>query len=156
MQNASLFATRALRIVALVAGLVTSSFASELKSPAKIHCQNQQQAFFTASVMAAANQGKVVLTSGTHSMEPLIHGKVYAVIQKQNFSTIAKSDILVYLGRPNESKPDRQVMLHRAVDHDSGGWIMSGDNNRWSEKWDRVTPNTYMGTVVALVEFSQT
>ena len=53
MQNASLFATRALRIVALVAGLVTSSFASELKSPAKIHCQNQQQAFFTASVMAA-------------------------------------------------------------------------------------------------------
>ena len=46
-------------------------------------------------------------------------------------------------------------MLHRAVDRDSGGWIMSGDNNRWSERWDRVTPTTYMGTVVALVEFSQ-
>ena len=155
MQNASLFATRALRAIALIAGLVTSTFAAELKSPEKIQCKSQQQAFFTASVMAAATKGKVVLTSGTHSMEPLIHGRVYAVIQKQDYSAITKSDILVYLGRPNEAKPDRQVMLHRAVDRDSGGWIMSGDNNRWSERWDRVTPTTYMGTVVALVEFSQ-
>ena len=31
--------------------------------------------------------------------------------------------------------------------------MMSGDNNRWTESWDRVTPQTYVGTVVALFAF---
>ena len=44
-------------------------------------------------------------------------------------------------------------MLHRAVMHDRRGWIMSGDNNRWSESWDRVTTENYIGTVKALFAF---
>ena len=42
--------------------------------------------------------------------------------------------------------------LHRAVLRDRGGWLMSGDNNARSESWDRVTPQTYVGTVEALFE----
>jgi hypothetical protein len=40
--------------------------------------------------------------------------------------------------------------------HDRYGWIMSGDNNRWSESWDRVTADNYIGTVVALFAYPQT
>jgi hypothetical protein len=87
-------------------------------------------------------------------MEPLIHGRIYAVIQKRAYETIRKFDLLVYMGRPDASLPIRERMLHRAVKHDRHGWIMSGDNNRWSESWDRVTPNTYVGTVVALFAYS--
>jgi hypothetical protein len=86
-------------------------------------------------------------------MEPLIHGRTYAVVQNRPYASIKKRDLLVYLGRPDASKPDRLEMLHRAVEGDRHGWIMSGDNNRWSESWDRVTPKTYLGTVVALFEF---
>jgi len=89
-------------------------------------------------------------------MEPLIHGQTYVVVQKRAYKLIEKSDLLVYMGRPNASKPDRAKMLHRAVMCDRHGWVMSGDNNRWSESWDRVTPETYIGTVVALFEYPQT
>ena len=33
--------------------------------------------------------------------------------------------------------------------------MMSGDNNRWSESWDRVTEGNYMGKVVAIFAFPQ-
>ena len=104
---------------------------------------------------AAATGGFVVITSGTPSMEPLIHGKTYVVILNLPYQAIAKSDLLVYLGRPDSSSPDRVKMLHRAVHHDQYGWVMSGDNNRWSESWDRVTPKTYVGVVMALFEYPQ-
>jgi len=32
---------------------------------------------------------------------------------------------------------------------------MRGDNNRWTESWDRVTPKNYMGRAVALFTFPQ-
>jgi hypothetical protein len=104
---------------------------------------------------AAATGGFVVITSGTPSMEPLIHGKTYVVVQNRSYESIAKSDLLVYMGRPDSSRPDRVRMLHRAVQHDQYGWVMSGDNNRWSESWDRVTPKTYLGIVTALFEYPQ-
>jgi len=118
----------------------------------KITCSNQAEAYARARAYAAANGGSVGLTSGTPSMEPLIHGQTFTVIQDRPYNLIKKYDLLVYMGRPNASKPDRLEMLHRAVKGDRYGWIMSGDNNRWSESWDRVTPKTYLGTVVALFE----
>jgi hypothetical protein len=114
------------------------------------------EAFAACQAYAAANGGSVVITSGTPSMEPLIHGKTYVVAQKRPYVLIAKGDLLVYMGRPDASKADRTRMLHRAVQSDRYGWLMSGDNNRWSESWDRVTPQTYLGVVVALFDFPQT
>src|SRR5665213_1787327 len=96
-------------------------------------------AYIAGLSYAAANGGALTVTSGTPSMEPLIHGQTYAVVQKRAYASIEKRDLLVYMGRPNASKPDRLKMLHRAVMHDRHGWLMSGDNNRWSESWDRVT-----------------
>jgi len=116
---------------------------------------SRSEALIACEDYAAANGGTVVTTSGTPSMEPLIHGQTFVVVQKRPFESIAKKEILVYMGRPDSSKPTRVKMLHRAVLHDRHGWIMSGDNNRWSESWDRVTPETYLGTVVALSEYTQ-
>lgn len=124
--------------------------------PVKIRCAGRIEALAAGQSYAAANGGSVTITSGTPSMEPLIHGQTYVVVQKRPYDSIAKRDLLVYMGRPDASKPDRSKMLHRAVQHDRYGWLMSGDNNRWSESWDRVTPQTYLGIVVALFEFPQT
>jgi hypothetical protein len=123
--------------------------------PLNAHFTNQSEAFSACVAYAASNGGTVVTTSGTPSMEPLIHGKTFAVVQNRPYASIALRDLVVYMGRPDGSKPTRMKMLHRAVEHDGGGWIMSGDNNRWSESWDRVTPQTYGGVVVALFGFSK-
>lgn len=96
--------------------------------------------------------GAVMITSGTPSMEPLIHGRTYVVLKKQPYAQIQKSDILVYMGRLDPRSPQRTCTLHRAVDNDRYGWLMSGDNNRWTESWDRVTPDNYVGTVVMIFE----
>jgi hypothetical protein len=124
-------------------------------TPAKTPCASRVAAFSAASLYAAKVGGSLILTSGTPSMEPLIHGRTYVVVQRLPYASIAKHDILLYKGRPDASKPDQKAMLHRAVLHDSYGWMMSGDNNRWSESWDRVTPDTYLGTVVAIFSFPQ-
>lgn len=113
------------------------------------------EALYAARLYALLHNGEVVETSGTPSMRPLIVGKVYAVAVKLPYERIGKSDLLVYRGRPDAAKVDRTEMLHRAVAHDRDGWIMSGDNNRWTESWDRVTPATYLGTVVALFAFNK-
>lgn len=96
--------------------------------------------------------GTVVRTSGTPSMEPLIHGVAFAVITKRPYGEIKKSDILVYMGLLDPRRTERTCTLHRAVSRDRAGWLMSGDNNRWSESWDRVTPDNYLGTVVTIFE----
>jgi len=119
----------------------------------KVNCASRVEAFARAVAYVAAHGGRVEITSGTPSMEPLIHGQTYTVVQDRPFAMIRKYDLLVYLGRPDASRPNRLMMLHRVVQGDRHGWIMSGDHNRWSESWDRVTPQTYFGTVVALFAF---
>ena len=114
---------------------------------------SEREAFRAACVYATGLGGSLVETSGTPSMEPLIQGKTYAVIKRCPFDAVVERDILVYRGRPDQSKLERITMLHRAVMHDRRGWIMSGDNNRWSESWDRVTTENYIGTVKALFAF---
>jgi hypothetical protein len=150
----SLLARAALLLLALGAA-VSAVAADPVRNPAKLQYATQQQAMLAANIFARLSGGSLVLTSGTKSMEPLIHGKIYAVIAKRPYASIAKSDLLVYLGRPNAAKADRQTILHRAILQDTYGWMMSGDNNRWSESWDRVTSVNYVGTVVALFAFPQ-
>jgi hypothetical protein len=138
-----------------LASTVAAKPTAALKNPSEVRYTTQREAMAAASLYAQICGGSLIITSGTSSMEPLIHGKVYAVITKRSFGSIAKSDILVYQGRPNAAADDIETMLHRAVLEDKDGWIMSGDNNRWSESWDRVTSDNYVGTVVALFAFPQ-
>jgi hypothetical protein len=138
-----------------LAALVSTTAAEVSHNPAKVQYETQRQAMLAAASYAKLTGGSLILTSGTHSMEPLIHGKTYAVIVKLPFSAITQRDLLVYHGRPNANKADTITILHRAVSHDKYGWLMSGDNNRYSESWDRVTPDNYAGTVVALFAFPQ-
>ena len=133
---------------------IASAQTSEQSAPVRaIEYATERMAFWAASVYAKAVGGSLVVTSGTPSMEPLIHGKTFAVIKKCPFDAVVERDILVYRGRPDASRARRVTMLHRAVLRDGRGWIMSGDNNRWSESWDRVTEDNYIGTVQALFAF---
>jgi hypothetical protein len=118
-------------------------------------CASQGAAFAAAQVYALLHGGTLVLTSGTPSMEPLIHGKTYVVVEKRPYAAISLNDILLYQGRPDANRPETKTMLHRAVAHDRYGWMMRGDYNRYTESWDRVTPQTYSGTVVAIFAFPQ-
>lgn len=126
-----------------------------LPAPAKTQCASKQEAFQAAQLYALLHGGLLVLTSGTPSMEPLIHGKTYVVVEKRPYASISLNDILMYQGRANANLPKTQAMLHRAVAHDRYGWMMRGDNNRYTESWDRVTPQTYVGTLVAIFSFPQ-
>ena len=124
-------------------------------NPRKIVCQSREEAIVLGNSFARDTGAKLLLTSGTKSMEPLIHGRAYVVVQPLPYDRIIKGELLVYMGRPSAAKKDRTSMLHRTVLQDKGGWMMSGDNNRWTESWDRVTTTTYMGTVTAILEFPQ-
>ena len=150
------FLPRQIGLLLLAMGALLSTAAAEMAhNPSKIEYATQRQALLAASSYAKLTHGSLILTSGTRSMEPLIHGKTYAVIVKLPFDSIAQRDLLVYRGRPNANQADTVTILHRAVQHDKYGWLMSGDNNRWSESWDRVTSDNYAGTVVAIFAFPQ-
>ena len=151
----SLLARTALLLLALGALVPTvAAHPSEAApTPPKNQYATQREAMLAASLYARSTGGSLILTSGTSSMEPLIHGRTYVVIAKRPYASISKSDLLVYQGRPDASKADRRTILHRAVLQDKYGWLMSGDNNRWSESWDRVTADNYVGTVVAIFAF---
>jgi hypothetical protein len=123
--------------------------------PQKILCQSCDEAQLLGNLRARETDATLLITSGTPSMEPLIRGQAYVLVQYLPYDTIAKGDLLVYQGRPNAAKADRVCMLHRAVMMDKGGWLMCGDNNRWTEVWDRVPPITYLGTVTTILDFSQ-
>ena len=133
---------------------LAKEFAGKI-APTKTRFASRIEAQLACESYATAHGGSVEITSGTRSMEPFIHGQTYFVVQKRPYESITHRDLLVYMGRPDASKPDRIKILHRAVDHDRYGWIMSGDNNRWSETWDRVAAKTYVGTAVAFFEFPQ-
>ena len=64
-----------------------------------------------ASFYAHISGGSLILTSGTASMKPLIQGKIYAVVVKRTYASIAKNDLLVYQGRANAAKADRQTAI---------------------------------------------
>lgn len=125
-------------------------------APQKIVCQSREEAHLVGQSLAGKSGANLLMTSGTNSMVPLINGKAYVVVQHRSYDTINRGDLLVYQGRPDAAKNERICMLHRAVMKDKDGWLMSGDNNRWSESWDRVTPVTYLGTVTTILEFPQT
>jgi hypothetical protein len=93
---------------------------------------------------AARVDGKVWQVSHTGSMEPLLQGGEH-VVTVLAFGSVQKGQVLVYHASYN-----RNPIIHRAVQRDSYGWLMSGDSAPHSESWARVTKDNYIGTVVAV------
>lgn len=84
----------------------------------------------------------------TGSMKPAFQGGEI-VVAVHNYETIKVGDVLIY----NASFSSMHIM-HRAVQKDKDGWIMSGDNTSTSESWERVRKANYLGTVVAVFKRS--
>lgn len=105
--------------------------------------------FIAAAAHAGRVGGRVFTVAYTGSMKPFLMGgeKVVAVGE---YPAIKRGDVLIYNGRLNPYSTNEQVVIHRAVQHDKDGWIMSGDNNAHTETWSRVRPDNYLGTVVAI------
>ena len=117
--------------------------------PQVIYADDPQETCFALAVKVGGAPG---WSQGGRSMLPTFPNQAaWFVFMPRAYDSIQVGDVLEYSGRPDANKPDRRPIIHRAVAHDKGGWIMSGDHNRWSESWDRVTPETYIGTVLYLV-----
>lgn len=87
---------------------------------------------------------KVWHVSHTGSMKPFLQGGEY-VVTVANYEAIRLGQILVYYAPYNKSP-----LVHRAVQKDKDGWIMSGDSAKHTESWYRVTKDNYLGTVVSV------
>ena len=93
---------------------------------------------------AARINGKVWSVMHTGSMKPLLQGGEHAVTVAK-FDTVKRGQVLVYRATYNANP-----IIHRAVEQDKYGWLMSGDSSPRSESWARVTSENYLGTVVAI------
>ena len=97
-----------------------------------------------AETAATALNGRVWSVSYTGSMKPFLQGGEYAVTVKE-YANVKLGQVLVYNATYHNTP-----IIHRAVDKDSHGWLMAGDNSPRSESWARVTDQNYLGTVVAV------
>lgn len=86
--------------------------------------------------------GRAWNVSFTGSMRPLLTGGEY-VVTVDRFDDLEVGQVVVYRASYN-SNP----IIHRAVQKDSHGWLMSGDSAKVSESWARVTRENYLGTAV--------
>lgn len=89
--------------------------------------------------------GNYFAVKDTHSMEPVLLGGDYVVIQPVSFSNLVVGNIVAY----NAEWYNNQPVVHRIVGIDSEGLIMSGDNNPTSESRFRVTTKNYIGLAIA-------
>ena len=113
-----------------------------------IETHNVDDPFAAAAAHAGRVGGRVFTVAYTGSMKPFLMGGEKVVVVGE-YPAIKRGDVLIYNGRLNPYAAE-QVVIHRAVQHDKDGWIMSGDNNAHTETWSRVRPDNYLGTVVAI------
>lgn len=106
--------------------------------------------FLSAGAHAGRVGGRVFTVSYTGSMKPFLQGGECVVVVA-SYPDIRKGDVLIYNG-PLNPYAQAQTVIHRAVQKDGAGWIMSGDNNAHTETWSRVRPDNYLGTVVAIYQ----
>jgi hypothetical protein len=97
-----------------------------------------------ALLLAHTSNGQVFKVSYTGSMKPLLQGGEWAVTVAA-YDKIQLGQVLVYKAPYNQSP-----IIHRAVQKDKDGWLMSGDSSPISESWFRVTPESYIGTAIAI------
>lgn len=106
------------------------------------------------SALAHANDisGSVKVVEPTGSMRPAIYDYDIVVISspaKDSYDNIREGDIVLY--RADWAPPLSPPVLHRAVQKDRYGWIMTGDSpsNSYESK-TRLTSANYLGRLVAI------
>lgn len=107
-----------------------------------IHKTHEVQA--SAQLKAIELNGKAFQVAHTGSMEPLLKGGEW-IVAVADYPSIQKGQILVY-----QAPYNKNPLLHRAVEKDHLGWIMSGDSAPHTESWFRVTPESYIGTAIII------
>ena len=96
-----------------------------------------------AKTAGIALNGQIWAVGNTGSMKPLLQGGE-VVVSVKNYPAIELGQVLIYSATYHD-KP----IIHRAVQKDAHGWLMSGDSSPRSESWARVTEKNYLGTAVA-------
>ena len=94
--------------------------------------------------------GLHIQVAPTGSMEPTLKGGDIIVIVGENnrpYSSLRAGEIIVYTA---DWAPNGPPVIHRLVQKDKDGWILSGDANPTSESGWRVTEKTYIGVAVAI------
>jgi hypothetical protein len=94
--------------------------------------------------MAQRINGKVWSVSHTGSMRPLLTGGEF-VVSLDKFDAMKAGEVVIYRQTYNANP-----IIHRAIQRDYSGWIMSGDSAKHTESWARVTASSYLGTAVAI------
>lgn len=91
--------------------------------------------------------GRAFIVSPTGSMRPLLQGGDYVVTQS-DYASARVGQVFAYW--PTFATRSGHPLIHRAVQKDKDGWIMSGDSAPHTESWARVTEANYIGTLVAI------
>lgn len=121
--------------------------------PVPIMCSSQ----LDAMLRAQADGDYFTAVLGTGSMAPVIPPApeglnpkdtivAYVSMDTRDYDDIKQGDLVSY--KPQWTLPKglgRVKVLHQAAQKDSGGWIMSGLNNKHFENRHRVTESEYYG-----------
>jgi signal peptidase I len=118
-----------------------------LDLPPTVRTATRVEAHLSALDEANSLQGRgcTYYVLNTRSMEPALWGGDYIVVESVPYSQLQRGDIIAYWA---DWLPGNVPVTHRLVEKDRGGWILSGDNNRHSESYSRVTEANYIGKLV--------
>ncbi len=131
----------------LLSGCVTTFNTPHLDPPLFLVPTNLD-AWREAEEFAYIEGGDVYTVADTHSMEPTLWGGDYIVVRPGDFNSWKVGQILMY--QPTWQPAPATMVVHRIVDKDSGGLIMSGDNVPYSESGYRVTDKNDGGLVIGI------
>lgn len=115
------------------------------KNPTPVFLYDTAAAAETGAWASAKATGQTVFkVSGTGSMKPEFQENDF-VVAGGAFADVVIGDVLVYRATWRGAAENR--IIHRTVQKDSYGWIMSGDSAPMSESWARVTAANFDGKV---------
>lgn len=147
-------------LVVLVA-LVWALAATQGCSRSAPHVDPLREEFATGEAALAGAQTHAVAALGQHvvgpthgtSMEPLIYAGDFLVLQERAFGEVREGKVYGYLPKPGAEFPTlpadyNALPVHRAVLHDSGGFLLSGDNSPRSDSNVRLTAANLVGECV--------
>ena len=104
---------------------------------------DRKQTERVASAAAFAMRGTVCRIAATGSMEPVLNGNSYVVIEKCTLKDIGIGDIIAY------TQSDGRNIVHRVIETGAELWTR-GDANNTNDP-EKVTNSNLMGRVVVIV-----
>ncbi len=129
----------------LLCSLAGCGYPNHIDPP--LHTEPLPNMTFLAAQARAHDLGGIVYhVANTHSMEPLLQGDDYVVVDlaaNHPYATLKAGQVITYHADWYPAAP----VTHRLVKQDQYGWVLSGDNNANSESGWRVTEKTYIGVV---------